>query len=70
MQKIEEIQKRPYSKPKIVMVQLNHEQAVLSQCSINAQTISTSDPTNCEKRRGPNLGCRQASVNGDSAFSS
>ncbi len=62
MQKIEEMQKRPYSKPKIVAVKLNHEQAVLSQCAVDAGTLAQGIPAGyC--RPGVN-GCRQKSSAG------
>ncbi len=57
MQKSEQMQKRPYSKPKIVMVQLNHEQAVLSQCSGSTLSLSTSNPRRCYADPS---GCRQS----------
>ncbi len=57
MQRAEEMAKRAYSKPKIVRVQLNPEQAVLSQCSIKAGTIFRGVPTYCVPS-GP-AECRQ-----------
>lgn len=68
MRTSEQMQKRPYSKPKIVMVQLNHEQAVLSQCSASAMTLDRSVLSWCN----PGSDCRQASKRGgsDETFSS
>lgn len=48
--------KRAYSKPKIFRVLLNHEQAVLSQCSqtfrnLRQQVLIGCRPGKCRKRR-------------------
>lgn len=62
------MQKRAYFKPKMVRVKLNPEQAVLSQCSVGAGTLSGQKLSYC------NLGndCRQTSRRGgaDNAFTS
>lgn len=54
----DEMTKRPYTTPQVVRVELTHEQAVLSQCSVSATTNSTNlisrcfpntTPENCKK---------------------
>ena len=55
--------KKPYSAPQLVQVALNHEQAILAQCSTTVSTTSsagtagtrncrTSAPT-CKKKTAP-----------------
>jgi len=53
-------EKRPYTKPSILKVQLSHEQAVLSACSVTGTTLSSNvapffcvpGAGNCRKRGG------------------
>ena len=50
--------KRPYTPPTIVRVKLEHQQAVLAQCSTSATTLSVSHPNlNCAPSGGQN--CRK-----------
>ena len=57
------MEKRVYSKPKIMRVRLNPEQAVLSQCSASATDFKDGDASGfCEGGRGMGMGrggCRQ-----------
>ena len=53
--------KKPYAKPVILRVELNHEQAVLSTCSRGVTSLSTVTQGFCRSgspvcRRGPSSG--------------
>lgn len=39
--------KKSYSPPQIFQVELNHEQAILSQCMVSASTLSNKTGTFC-----------------------
>ncbi len=56
------MKKRAYFKPKMVRVKLNPEQAVLSQCSAGASTLSDIDEAGFCKGSGG--GCRQQTKSG------
>lgn len=62
MQTNDERPKRAYSKPKIERVQLNHEQAVLSQCSSLSTSMAQSNPSGWCTAAAP--GCRKRSMAG------
>lgn len=49
------MEKRPYAKPRIFRVVLNHEQAVLSQCSVSWASTKHNQLVGCEPGR-----CRKA----------
>jgi len=51
-----ETTKRVYTKPVILRVQLNHEQAVLSVCSTRASTGRTGSTSTCQF---PPTNCRR-----------
>ncbi len=58
--------REPYAPPRLIVVKLNHTQAVLSQCSLTAtQGLSHQNPTVCADG-----GCRQQFHGGDNASSS
>jgi hypothetical protein len=42
-----ELTRRPYVTPEVIRIKLEHQQAVLSLCSINATTLITMDGTRC-----------------------
>jgi hypothetical protein len=48
-------EKKSYSAPRLVRVELNHEQAILSVCSTAATTLQAGTTNRC--RRG---GCKKA----------
>lgn len=50
------MQRRDYSRPEIVRVRLNPEQAVLSQCSVAAASVQNADPSGFCK--GGRMDCR------------
>jgi hypothetical protein len=54
------MEKRVYSKPTILRVQLNHEQAVLAICS--TATVSTYTGTGIECRPGTTRPCRRVNA--------
>ena len=55
--------KKPYSAPQIFQVELNHEQAILSICSVAATTMDDTSNSTCKGR------CRKCmSSGGDSAI--
>ena len=56
--------KRPYTPPTIVRVKLEHQQAVLVQCSTFATSLSTSSASfRCHPLGGPSgLDCRKHST--------
>ena len=63
--------KRPYARPTILRVQLNHEQAVLSVCSTLATSIYTSTGRNCRNPMSTTSSCRRGGTTGaDSSNSS
>lgn len=43
----DEMTKKPYTMPKLIRVKLTHEQAVLSQCSVTAGSLSNLLGNNC-----------------------
>ena len=55
--------KKPYSAPQLVRVELNHEQAILSVCTVTAMTVQIGGGMNCR----PQNGCKRANLAGDSA---
>ena len=61
------MEKKPYTKPTILRVKLNHKQAVLSTCSTQASSLSLLVSIDCMR---PNIvyrvGCRKT---GSSQFS-
>jgi hypothetical protein len=56
-------ERKPYSAPQLVRVELNHEQAILSVCTVTAMTVMAGSGMNC---RLQNL-CKKATTAGDSA---
>ena len=56
--------KKPYSKPVILRIKLNHEQAVLSPCSTQTGSISTNSPPSSFCRTDPPK-CRRGPGSGD-----
>lgn len=57
--------KKKYTKPSIVKVELNHEQAILGTCSTDITDIKESDPVYCRGTPSAQL-CKQHSTSGDS----
>ncbi len=58
----DQMEKRPYTTPNVVRVKLTHEQAVLSQCSVSATTISDLLNTRCHPSTDTN--CRRSGRGG------
>ena len=56
--------KRVYVKPTILKVQLNHEQAVLAQCSAGTSRLQTQDGNQCSST------CKKTTMSTVSATSS
>ena len=56
----DQIEKKPYTPPKVVRVKLRHEQAVLSACSTLATTNSDLGGDRCSYPSGGS-NCRKAS---------
>jgi hypothetical protein len=57
-------EKKPYSPPQVFKIDLNHEQAILSACSIMTTTAANNGTRRCNARFFP---CKRLSVNfGDS----
>lgn len=57
--------KKPYSPPQIFQVELNHEQAILTACSLTATTLRLGDArTGCELRK-----CKQGKIIEDGVLS-
>ena len=48
-------EKKPYSPPEIVRVELNHEQAILASCSTSATNAMAGTTTKCQ-----NFNCKNA----------
>ena len=48
-------EKKPYSAPQLVRVELNHEQAILSVCSTVATTMQAGTTNRCRR-----FGCKKA----------
>ena len=44
----DQMEKRPYTAPKVVRVKLTHEQAVLSACTVTATTMSNRLDVKCK----------------------
>ncbi len=59
------MEKKKYTKPTVIKVELNHEQAILGTCSSTGTSVSQSNPSVCKAG-----GCKQAPGQGDSAYSS
>ena len=55
-------EKKSYSAPQLVRVELNHEQAILSVCSTTAMTVYAGTTTRCRSNN-----CKKASLSGDNA---
>ena len=56
--------KRPYTPPTIVRVKLEHQQAVLAQCSTTATSLSTQAGLKCKLQSlGASVDCRKAAGN-------
>ena len=64
--------KKPYASPQIIRVQLNHEQAVLSACSVSAVAINNTGARDVCKRAPASPTCRRGggSLGVDDAASS
>lgn len=50
-------EKKPYSQPQLFRIELNHEQAILSACSLTTTSASQSGnggcrPNNCKRHNG------------------
>ena len=56
----DQIEKKPYTPPKVVRVKLRHEQAVLSTCSTLATSVSDRGGDRCVTPANGN--CSKASV--------
>jgi hypothetical protein len=56
--------KKPYSAPQLVRVELNHEQAILSVCSLTAGRASAGTTRRC---RSGATRCKRSSNTGDNA---
>ena len=61
------MEKKAYSKPTILRVQLTHEQAVLSQCSVGVASLDKVSGTSC--RGTSTTKCRKAGGTGGSTDS-
>ena len=55
-------ERKPYSAPQLVRVELNHEQAILSVCTVTAMTVQAGGGMNCRTQTN----CKRASAAGDS----
>ena len=53
------MERKAYSKPTILRVQLNHEQAVLSQCSVGVTTLRQGGVNSC---RGGGNPCKKSNI--------
>ena len=64
-------EKKPYSAPQLFQVLLNHEQAIISTCSITATSLSDSGTANCISFGSGNagLGCKKAPGGGEDQIS-